>query len=287
MGCGYIGQAVGQTLALRGERVVGICRNSDSAEALREKGIQPCVADITSLDSLQTIPPKFDAVVDCVSSGGQGDEAYRAVYVTGTRNLLEWAKTSPPKIMLFTSSTTVYPQTNGEWVDESSPTDPAHSSGKILLKAERLFLESGLPVVVLRLGGIYGPGRHALLDKLRSGVKVLAGEGRHYLNMIHRDDIVQVILAALDRKPAGQVFNVVDDEPTLQIDAVDWLCQQLKLPPVQFDPAIEPRFKGRLRRGFQSNRRIRNQKMKAMLDVTLRFPTFREGLLPLLEDKMR
>lgn len=282
VGCGYVGTALGKKLAQRGDEVVGVCPTNESNSELEKAGIRPVVADITDSGSMRKILPFFDAVVDCVSSRRQGEAAYREVYLKGTLNLLSWARQSPRKFVVFTSSTTVYPQSDGEWVDETSLTNPLHKSGRIILEAEKLFLHADPPAVILRLAGIYGPGRHVILDKLRGGTTVLPGNGQHYVNMVHRDDIVQVIIAALDRKPAGEIINVADDEPVLQVEYARWLCEQLRLPMVKFDPEAERKFKGGMRKGFQPNRRVRNLKMKSALGVQLKFPNFREGLKPLL-----
>jgi hypothetical protein len=104
------------------------------------------------------------------------------------------------------------------------------------------------------------------------------------VNMIHREDIVTSILAAFDRKLAGEIINVVDDEPVLQVEYVGWLCKQLGLPPAKFDPEAEKKFKGGMRKGFQPNRRIANGKMKSILGIALQYPNFREGLKPLMEN---
>jgi nucleoside-diphosphate-sugar epimerase len=284
VGCGYVGTALGRALVERGDAVAGVCPSEKSVASLQVAGIEPVIADITSLDSLRRIKPEFDAVVDCVSSSRKGEDGYREVYLRGTHNLLEWVKASPPGILVFTSSTTVYAQADGEWVDETSPTEPPHESGKILLEAERLFLASGLPVTILRLAGIYGPGRHAMLDKLRQGAPSLPGDGGCYVNVAHRDDIVSALVAALDRRPAGRIFNVADDEPTLQLEYLHWLCDQLRRPMVTFHPHAERKFKRGLRRGFTFNRRISNRAMKTVLGVTLRYPNFRDGLRPIIEN---
>lgn len=285
VGCGYVGMALGKALVDRGDAVTGIARSDESAVAVRSAGMTAWVADITSQDSLRGGKPGFDAIVNCVSSSRGGEQAYREVYLKGTINLLEWTRPVPPRIVVYTGSTTVYSQTDGSWVDESSPAEPPHASGQILIETEKLYLGSGLPATVLRLAGIYGPDRHAMLDKLRAGAAVLPGDGQHYVNMIHRDDIVQAIVAAIDRKPAGEIVNVGDDEPVLQIDYVRWLCEQLKLPMVKFDPDAERKFKGGMRKGFQANRRIRNEKLKSQLGVRLKFPNYRDGLRPMMENR--
>jgi nucleoside-diphosphate-sugar epimerase len=284
IGCGYIGTAAAHALVQRGDSVTGICRSEDSASTLKQAGIHPVIADVTEPGSFRTLPASFDGVVYCVSSSRQGVAAYRDVYLHGTTNLLKWAEQGSAKPIIFTGSTTVYAQTHGEWVDETSPTEPPHESGKILLEAEKLLLDSALPVTILRLSAVYGPGRHAMLDKLREGTTVFPGHGQHYLNMAHRDDIVQAIVAALDRKPAGRIINIADDEPVLQADYVRWLCERLGLPMVKFDPNAEPRFKGGMRKGLQPNRRIRNVEMKSALGVQLEFPNFRAGLSAMIQN---
>src|SRR5437762_2200764 len=156
-GCGYVGLAAGTGLVKQGHEVFGLRRSSAVEAELKEAGIHPLIADISQSSDLRKLPGEFDWVIDTVSSSKGGVEDYRRVYLEGMRNLIDWVSTSPPQKFLYTSSTSVYGQTDRSWVDESSPTVPASSTSQILLQAEQLLQD--VPAVILRVAGIYGPGR--------------------------------------------------------------------------------------------------------------------------------
>src|ERR1051326_8339719 len=124
VGCGYVGCALGAELASRGHEVFGLSRAAASDARLASMGIRPLMGDITKPESLARLPAAYDWVVNCVSSTYGGAEEYRAVYAQGTRNLLQWLSPTPLQMFVYTSSTSVYGQTDGSWVEETSPTEP-------------------------------------------------------------------------------------------------------------------------------------------------------------------
>ena len=137
---------------------------------------------------------------------------------------------------------------------------------------------------MLRLSGIYGPGRHALLDRLRDDAATLRGDGFHWVNQIHRDDVVSAVLhaTALEDPATGcRILNVTDDTPVLQRDYVEWLCSRLGRPPPRFAPGDREGGSGR-RGEFQANRRISNRALRD-LGWAPRFPSYREGMAPLVK----
>jgi nucleoside-diphosphate-sugar epimerase len=209
----------------------------------------------------------FDAVIHCASSSGGDAEMYRQVYLDGARNLLEEFSGSK---LLFTSSTSVYAQGDGWWVTEESETRPTRETGQILLETEGLVLANG--GIVARLAGIYGPGRSALLTKFVEGTAIIDEENDRFVNQVHRDDIAAALFLLLSQEGhSNQIYNVVDDEPTLQSECYRWLAQRLNrpLPPIG-------KSKERRKRG-DANKRVSNAKLHR-LGWTPRYPIFRDAM---------
>lgn len=283
IGCGYVGLALGRELAARGCQVTGLRRSGGNPAEAEAAGLAWWAADISRRETLPPITRPFDAVVHCVASGGGGVEDYRRTYLDGTRHVLDWLATAPPRKFVYTSSTGVYGQTDGAVVDETSPTEPTSPTAEILIATEQLLLRAArdhaFPAVILRLAGIYGPRRGYWLRQFLAGEARLEGDGQRVLNMIHRDDVVGAMLAALDRGTSGAIYNVGDDEPVTQWALFAWLADRLKQPfppPVATDPAAARR------RGLTS-KRVSNRRLRQELGCSLRFPTFREGFAAELE----
>jgi nucleoside-diphosphate-sugar epimerase len=277
IGAGYVGLPLATRLSGDGHQVFALKRNASSTEELRKNGITPVIADITRGDELVSLTEGCDWVVNCVSSSGGTAADYQAVYLEGNRNILARLSVSSPAKFVFTSSTSVYGQTDGSEVTESSPTIPSAETAKILVKAEELLLEthraSGFPAVILRLAGIYGPGRGYWFKQFVNGEAKVEGSGERFLNMIHRDDVVGAVIAALERANSGEVYNVCDDEPVRQRDLFEWLSQKLGRPMPSSMP-FEP--DASRKRGI-TNKRVSNQKLRNDLGYSLKYPTFREG----------
>jgi nucleoside-diphosphate-sugar epimerase len=278
VGCGYVGLPLGAELVRQGHEVFGMRRNDAAASELKAAGLQPFVADITKREDLARLPGPFDWVVNTVSSTKGGVDEYRAVYLNGTRNLIEWLSAAPLQKLIYTSSTSVYGQTDGSAVKETSPTEPASETSKILVETEKLLLDAArekrFPAVILRVAGIYGPGRgHLFLQYLKNEAKI-AGKGERLINMIHRDDLVSIIITALKSGRAGEIYNAVDDEPVAQIHFFRWLSETLGkwMPPT----ATEEAESGERKRGL-TNKRVSNRKLKMELGCRLMYPTFRQG----------
>jgi nucleoside-diphosphate-sugar epimerase len=277
VGCGYVGLPLGAELARLGHEVCGVTRTTGKEAALEACSIKPFTADITRRTDLDRLPQPFDWVINTTSSSQGGIDDYKRVYVEGTRNLIDWMAGSPPKKFIYTSSTGVYGQTDGSQVKESSPTEPAGETGPILVAAERLLMEAArdkkFPAIILRVAGIYGPGRgHLFLQYLKDEAR-MSERGERLLNMIHRADVVNSILAALKSGRAGEIYNAVDDEPVSQIHFFRWLSEALGkgMPPL----GSETPSSG-LKRPV-THKRVMNRKLRMELGCQLKYPTFRQG----------
>src|SRR5690348_15432398 len=160
IGCGYVGLAAGAELVRQGHLVWGLRRSRRANPELQSAGIVPLNADVTIPSTLPGLSERFDWVIHCLSASGGGPREYRQTYVEGTRCVLNWLAAAPPDRLVYTSSTSVYGQTDGGVVDENSATIPRSPTGVVLLEAEQLLLgEANVPASVLRVGAIYGPRR--------------------------------------------------------------------------------------------------------------------------------
>jgi len=207
------------------------------------------------------------------AGGGGGDEAYKRVYGLGSENVARWLKSVDARTVVFISSTSVYPQINGERVSENSAAPPENGPGKILLEAEQTMATAGPTVTLLRSSGIYGPGRGHLFRRFMSGNAVVEGDGSRYLNMVHRDDLVETIIAALQSGGRRGLYNITDDEPVTQLDFFKWLSETTGRPMPPFVPEPDPSTR---RRGI-TNKRVSNKLFKETFGFKYKYPTFREG----------
>lgn len=277
IGCGYVGQPLGEELVRLGHDVTGVTRSTRNHDALKALSIKPIALDVTKRAELDQLPQAFDWVVNTASSNQGGIEEYQQVYVQGTRNLIDWLQSSPPKKFVYTSSTSVYGQTDGSLVKESSPADPASDTGKALIAAEKLLLDAAsdkkFPAIILRVAGIYGPERgHLFLQYLQDQARI-AGKGDRLLNMIHRLDLIHCIIAALKNGHGGEIYNAVDDEPVPQIHFFRWLSETLgkNMPPFGDDPNAATRKRA------VTHKKVLNRKLKMELGYQFKYPTFRQG----------
>lgn len=253
-GCGFAGLATARLFAAAGWEVLAMTHSAESAGRLAGEPFRSAACDISLRENVAQLAGERGAevVIHCASSGRGGAEAYRAVYVEGSRNLLDVLS---PRRFIFTSSTSVYAQTDGGWVSEESVAEPPRETGRILCEAEDLALAAG--GIVARLAGIYGPGRSVLLRKFFSGEAVIEGDGSRVVNQIHRDDIASALLVLAVRGESG-IYNVCDDRPVPQREIYEWLAGRFgrALPP---GGPIDPNRK----RGWTS-KRVGNAKLRAL-----------------------
>lgn len=287
LGCGYVGTAVAEKWLSEGCEVWGVSRNADTLGRIHSPGFHGVVAEVDSPDWHDQVPRSPEVVLNCVSSAGGGAEGYRKSYLGGNRSLLDWARTAKPEKILYTSSTAVYPFTDGREVrEEDTGGSDLSETGALVLESENILLEDsvcGPLTTVLRLSGIYGPGRHYLLDQIRSGEGVIAGRGDYFLNLIFLEDIVSAVRALMEAPRAGgRAYNVSDGHPVRKEELADWLAARLGLPPPVFDPGAQSRRRMRINRaGSSPNRRILIDRIRSEAGWSPSFASYREGFAQL------
>jgi nucleoside-diphosphate-sugar epimerase len=272
-GCGWLGRAVGRALRARGDRVTGIRRDRARAAALREDGIEPLALDLAGPGVVDLLPPDLDAVVACQSAGADTEDAYRSAYVEANRSLLSYAGRRALRAFVYTGSTGVFGQRDGSDVDEGTAPSPSGPTAAVLVEAERFVLSAAerVPARIVRLSGLYGPGRAGLADRVRAGKLGLGPGDEAWMNFCHLEDAVAFVLAALDRGRPGVVYHGSDAHPATRREVVTWVAGRLGIPP----PRAEAAPPG-------PNRRILSLHTRAELGVSLAWPSFRDGFGPLL-----
>jgi len=276
-GAGYLGRALACHLVAAGHEVV-VVRRSETAPP---PGATAFRADLAAPGALTGLPPAELAFYTAAADAAR-DTAYERAYVTGVARLIERlaSQPTPPRRLLYTSSTAVYAQRHGEWVDETSPTDPDAFPGRRLLAGEAVVRAAPFPAAVLRLGGIYGPGRAALVDRVLRGEARTAPGPPRYTNRIHRDDAAAALAWLADSRHTERCLIGVDCEPAPQADVMGWLAERLGVPPPRADDSPPAGAAGR----SASNKRCSNALLLAT-GFRFRYPTWREGYEALLRER--
>ena len=283
LGCGYLGERVADLWLAEGQRVSAVTRSSQRAGQLRRRGIHPIVADITLPATLEGLPDA-SCVLFAVGFDRAPGPMLREVYVEGLRHVLA---ALPPSVerFIYVSSTGVYGQVSGQRVDEDSPCEPVREGGRACLSAERLLTEHplGKRSIILRMAGLYGPGRIPRSRELLAGQKIAAvGEG--CLNLVHVEDAAQVVLAAERHAQPPRLYVVSDGNPVQRREYYRYLAQLLGAP----EPVLEaPPADSPAAQRARSDKRIENRRMCAELRVPLRFPSYREGLSAIVQSMER
>ena len=266
-GCGYLGRAIADLLKVDGWAVEGWTMSPDSARELSIAGFSAHNVDLSRPNDVGVRKSHFDVVIHSASTRGGDADAYRSVYLGGARNLLEAFSGAR---FIFVSSTSVYAQTDGVWVTEESPAEPRHETGKILRESEDLVRTNA--GIIVRLAGLYGPGRSALLRKFLAGEATIDPSNDRFINQIHRDDAAAAILFLIQREKSNAgIYNLVDNEPVLLSECYRWLANALNqsIPPTA--KPTSPRKRG------DSNKRVSNEKLRS-LGWTPKYPSFADGI---------
>lgn len=281
VGCGYLGLRVAAAWIAAGHQVAALTRSATRAKDLADLGIKPVIGDICQPESLKALPAA-ETVLFAVGYDKSSGYSQQAVYVDGLKHVLD-VVAARTRRLIYISSSSVYGQSAGEWVDESSECQPMQPGGQCCLAAEQLvrayFPDSNsherrdCSANVLRFSGIYGPGRLlSRVESLRAG-EPLTGRGDAWLNLIHVDDGVRAVLATELLGEPGQTYLVSDNLPIHRADYYGRLAVLCGAPPPRFNPSVAA-----TRGSGGINKRCRNQRMTDVLKVDLQYPTVNEGL---------
>ncbi len=278
-GCGYLGERVA-ALWEQNSEVAAVTRSQDRANKWRDAGRTAVVADVTQPATLESLP-RADVVLWAVGLDRAAGPSMRDVYVGGLANVLAALSASPPRRFVYASSTSVHGMADGPRIDEHSSCTPDRENGRICLEAENLLQASSLGdrAIILRLAGIYGPGRLPNIAKLAGG-EALATEPEHRLNLIHVDDAARAVLAAADQSVAAPDFLLVaDGQPPTRREFYTEAARLWQTPPPTFDAEAAARSRSRSNR----DKRIENAKLRRELLPDLLYPDYRAGLKAIWE----
>ena len=278
IGCGYLGQRLGPLLRQQGERVFGTVRSAHRAALIATLGIEAIIADVLVPDSLRQLP-EADRLFYSVGYDRASGSSMQTVYVDGLQNVLDKLPHSVTRVV-YASSTGVYGQTDGEWVDETSLTCPQHESGRVCLAAEQRVSDwastndQSASAIILRFAGLYGPGRMVRRSILERG-EPIPGDPQKFLNLIHIDDAARTAAAALAATKAESIYVVSDDRPVTRQEYYSRMATLLGTPGPRFEPPA-PGSPEAARDA--TNKRIANHRIKSDLGIALFYPDITTGL---------
>ena len=288
VGCGAIGSALAEVLARQGHQVTGLKRNPPRPSG-EEGGIHHVAADISSSSDLANLDTDFTQVFFIVSPDARNEASYRAVYETGLNNLLDKL---PKAHWLMVSSTSVYGQTQGEWVDEESIAEPDNIASRLIRQAEQRLTAFNPNNIVVRFSGIYGLGREYLLRQALQTPEIQQSPP-YYTNRIHQQDCIGVLVFLLEQHLAGRALDqyyLASDDDTAPIwEVMSWLAERLHCPPptakdggsvaIGREP-MPPTFKA-VGTDAGMNKRCSNSRLKA-LGYQFHYPSYKDGYMELI-----
>jgi nucleoside-diphosphate-sugar epimerase len=271
VGCGDIGQRLAQCLPQDAYKVTGLRRNPPAnLPYLRYQ-----ICDVNNAEKLaEVLKQNYAVIVISMTPSDRSDAGYERAYVQACKNLVEGlhANHCKPRLVIFVSSTAVYGQMDGSWVDENSPTEPESFSGKRLLEAEAILQNSGFANTIVRFSGIYGPNRNRLIEQVRQGK---ASGNMHFTNRIHADDCARSLAHLIEINRKGEklqpVYLATDSAPAPMVEVVTWLAEQMGVAEFLSESATNER----------GNKRCSN---KRLLDsgFVFRYPDFKVGYAELI-----
>lgn len=274
-GCGWLGNAVAERLIARGDRVTGLRSDVSRAESLRALGMTPLALDLADPDAVSHLPEDIEAVLALQAAKGGDAAAYRRAYLNVNETLLAYAHRHPLRGFVYSGSTGLFGQRDGSEIHEGTPPQPTGPTGEILAEAEQQLLsaaKAGLPVRVVRLSGLYGPGRLWMLDRVRQGLMPLGPGDETWMNACHQDDAADTLIAALDRGQDGAIYHATDEQPMRRGELIRFIADRLGIHPShqEFAAVQGP------------NRRISGEATRLALGLRCRWPSVIQGLEPFL-----
>ncbi len=282
LGCGFTGQVVAQRLAFAGRPVVGTSRTAVGASVIRTRGARGLVWDGQDMAPLQALRGRLGAVVSFVPPTlppPRSPAARTGAFEDVHERVLEFLANEPVDRFVYVSSTSVYGDRAGGVVDEASELSPDSPSGHARVAIEQMILASGLPTVVVRPAGIYGPGR-SLLHRLAAGRLRLIGQGEAVGNRVHVHDLATTILRAVDRGESGRVYLASDEQPAPRAEVAAFAVERFGLPAPRYvsDAEARVRLSPDSYKRLAASRRVDASATRDALGVRLRYPSYREGL---------
>lgn len=281
VGHGYLGSRIAKRWRAAGDRVFATTRSAQRAETLAKEGFLPLVLDVTRPESLPSLPAAA-TVLYAVGYDPRAAASRHDVYVAGLQNVLNALPAGVERV-IFISSSGVYGSSLEGWAMEDTPCRPDRESSQAIWTAEQQLQSHplGSRAIILRLAGLYGPGRVPLLRDLKSGRPIsVAADGT--VNLIHVDDAVEAVLAAETRARPPRIFNVADGQPARRRDFYTYLAELLRLPPPEFVelPAEPGGARG------QGQKRVSNARLLEELKFVPAYPSYREGLAAILSGEV-
>ena len=270
-GCGDVGTALGLVLCERGHEVSGARRSAHRLPA----PLRAVPLDVTDRAEIERTIPDVDVVVYAVAAGSRDEGAYRRAYTDGVAALLDVLeeRAQPPRRVFFVSSTSVYGERGGAWIDETTPLAPRGFAGESLVAGERRTLASSIPATVVRFAGIYGPGRGWMIERARAGARC-AGDPAKFTNRIHRDDCAGVLAHLIGCAQVDDAYIGVDDAPVEECEVLEWLAARLGAPAPR-------RLRAAAGAAPAAGKRCSNARLRAS-GYRFLYPTWREGYAAVL-----
>lgn len=270
LGHGYSAQALADVLLPLGWTVMGTTRNPQTMPKLAEKGVTPL---LWPLQDPKAVLQQATHILISMAPDGEGDPALN--------HLSPYLRDIRPEWVGYLSTTGVYGDHQGAWVDEGTPLTPSTARGKARVAAEAAWQATGLPLHIFRLAGIYGPKRGPF-EKVRNGTARRIMKPDQVFSRIHVEDIAQALAASIAKPRAGAIYNLCDDDPAPPEDVLAYAAQLLGLPLPPEVPWDSPQISPMARSFYAESKRVRNDLMKSELGVRLRYPTYHAGLQALL-----
>jgi nucleoside-diphosphate-sugar epimerase len=277
-GCGYVGHRVAKAWLEGGHEVAVVTRSPERATRLSSEGLRAIVADVMLPETLRKLPPA-PSVLFAVGFDRNQSWSIDEVYSHGLRNVLDALPAETGRV-IYLSSTGVYGDSDGAWIDEETPAEPTRKGGQACLAAEQTLFAHPLGArgIVLRLAGIYGPERVPRRDDVLAG-RPIDGTGDGHLNLIHVHDVVRAVRAAETHAGFGGIYNISDGHPVRRANYYEELARLYQAPTPQFAGVA-----GAERTRGGADKRVRNARMLQELAVELQYPTYREGLAAIVRE---